>query len=50
MRPARDLSLQLLPMRHFADIIKRKSGYTSMGWINMVTINQSKNLLRQPNI
>ena len=39
---------QNLTPRHFADIIKQESGYTPMEWINMVTINQAKNLLRQP--
>ena len=39
---------QGLTPRHFSDIIKRESGYTPMEWINMVTINQAKNLLRQP--
>ena len=39
---------QSLTPRHFADIIKQESGYTPMEWINMVTINQAKNLLRQP--
>ena len=39
---------QSLTPRHFADIIKQESGYTQMEWINMVTINQAKNLLRQP--
>ena len=41
---------QGLTPRHFADIVKHESGYTPMEWINMVTINQAKNLLRQPNI
>ena len=41
---------QGLTPRHFADIVKRESGFTPMEWINMVTINQAKNLLRQPNI
>ena len=41
---------QALSPRHFADIVKRESNYTPMEWINMVTINQAKNLLRQPNI
>lgn len=41
---------QNLSSRHFADIVKQESGYTPMEWINMVTINQAKNLLRQPNI
>ncbi|MBQ8021026.1 MAG: helix-turn-helix transcriptional regulator, partial [Paludibacteraceae bacterium] len=41
---------QNLSSRHFADIIKQESGYTPMEWINMVTINQAKNLLRQRNI
>ena len=39
---------QNLSARHFADIIKQESHYTPMDWINMVTINQAKNLLRQP--
>ena len=39
---------QGLSPRHFADIIKQESGYTPMEWINMVTINQAKHLLRQP--
>ena len=39
---------QNLSARHFADIIKQESHYTPMEWINMVTINQAKNLLRQP--
>ena len=39
---------QHLSPRHFAAIIKEESGYTPMEWINMVTINQAKNLLRQP--
>ena len=39
---------QSLTPRHFADIIKQESGYTPMEWINMITINQAKNLLRQP--
>ena len=41
---------QGLTPRHFSDIVKRESGYTPMEWINMVTINQAKNLLRQPDI
>ena len=41
---------QALSPRHFADIVKRESGYTPMEWINMVTINQAKNLLHQPNV
>ena len=41
---------QSLTPRHFADIIKQESGYTPMEWINMVTINQAKNLLRQPDV
>ena len=41
---------QALSPRHVADIVKRESGFTPMEWINMVTINQAKNLLRQPNI
>ena len=41
---------QNLTPRHFADIIKHESNYTPMEWINMVTISQAKNLLRQPNI
>ncbi|MBP5722572.1 MAG: helix-turn-helix transcriptional regulator, partial [Bacteroidales bacterium] len=41
---------QVLTPRHFADIVKQESGYTPMEWINMVTINQAKNLLRQPHI
>lgn len=41
---------QNLTPRHFSDIVKQESGYTPMGWINMVTINQAKNLLRQPDI
>ena len=41
---------QGLSPRHFADIIKQESGYTPMEWINMVTINQAKYLLRQPDI
>ena len=41
---------QALTPRHFADIIKQESGYTPMEWINMVTINQAKHLLRQPNM
>ena len=41
---------QALSPRHFANIVKRESGFTPMEWINMVTINQAKNLLRQPNI
>ena len=41
---------QGLSPRHFADIIKQESGYTPMDWINMVTINQAKYLLRQPDI
>lgn len=43
-------SKQGLSPRHFADIIKHESEYTPMQWVNMVTINQAKNLLRQPNI
>ena len=43
-------SQQSLSARHFADIIKQESNYTPMEWINMVTISQAKNLLRQPNI
>ncbi len=39
---------QVLTPRHFANIIKQESGYTPMEWINMVTINQAKNLLRRP--
>ena len=34
--------------RQFADIIRKESGFTPMEWIGMVTINQAKNLLRQP--
>ena len=41
---------QNLSPRHFADIIKQESNYTPMEWINMVTISQAKNLLRQPNM
>ena len=41
---------QALTTRHFADIVKHETGYTPMEWINMVTINQAKNLLRQPDI
>lgn len=41
---------QNISARHFADIIKQESHYTPMEWINMVTINQAKNLLRQPNM
>lgn len=41
---------QALSPRHFANIVKRESGFTPMEWINMVTINQAKNLLRQPNV
>ena len=41
---------QALSPRHFANIVKRESGFTPMEWINMVTINHAKNLLRQPNI
>lgn len=41
---------QGLSPRHFADIIKQESGHTPMEWINLVTINQAKNLLRQPDI
>ena len=41
---------QGLSPRHFADIIKQESGYTPMEWINMVTINQAKNLLSQSNM
>ena len=41
---------QNLSVRHFAVIIKQESHYTPMDWINMVTINQAKNLLRQPNM
>ena len=41
---------QALSPRHFADIVKRESGHTPMEWINMVTINQAKNLLSQPNV
>lgn len=39
---------QNLTPRHFADIIKQESGHTPMEWINMITINQAKNLLRLP--
>ena len=41
---------QNLTPRHFADIIKHESNYTPMEWINMVTISQAKNLLRQPDM
>jgi len=41
---------QALTPRHFADIIKQESGYTPMEWINMITVNQAKNLLRQPDM
>ena len=41
---------QGLTSRHFADIIKHESGYTPMEWINMVTINHAKSLLRQPDL
>lgn len=34
--------------RHFADIIRKESGYTPMQWIGLVTINRAKNLLQQP--
>ena len=30
--------------------MKQETGYTPMEWINMVTINHAKNLLRQPNV
>ena len=41
---------QGLSPRHFADIIKQESGYTPMEWINMVTVNQARHLLRRPDI
>jgi len=41
---------QSLTPRHFADIIKQESSYTPMEWINMITVNQAKNLLRQPDM
>ena len=41
---------QSLTPRHFSDIVKQESGYTPMEWINMVTINQAKSLLRNPDI
>ena len=41
---------QNLTPRHFSDIIKQESGYTPMEWINMVTINQAKSILRNPDI
>ena len=39
---------QNLSSRHFADIIRQESHYSPMEWINMVTVNQAKNLLRRP--
>ena len=41
---------QGLTPRHFSDIVKKESGYTPMGWINMVTVNQAKSLLLQPDM
>lgn len=41
---------QGLTPRSFADIVKEETGCTPMEWINMVTINHAKLLLRQPNI
>ncbi|MBO6024761.1 MAG: AraC family transcriptional regulator [Bacteroidales bacterium] len=41
---------QAITPRHLSDIVKQETGYTPMDWINMVTINQAKNLLRQPKI
>ncbi|MBR5982853.1 MAG: helix-turn-helix transcriptional regulator [Bacteroidales bacterium] len=41
---------QHMSPRHFADIIKQESDYTPMEWINMVTVSQAKNLLRQPHM
>ena len=40
--------LQGLTPRHFSNIVKQESGHTPLEWISMVTINQAKNLLRQP--
>jgi AraC-like DNA-binding protein len=42
--------MQNLTPRHFSDIVKQESGYTPMEWINMVTVNQAKSLLRKPDI
>ena len=39
---------QGLSPRHFADIVKQESGHSPMEWINMVTVNQAKHLLRRP--
>jgi len=41
---------QHMSPRHFADIIKQESDYTPMEWINMITVSQAKNLLRQPHM
>ena len=41
---------QTITPRYLADIVKQETGYTPMEWINMVTINHAKNLLRQPNV
>ena len=41
---------QNLTPRHFSDIVKQESGCTPMEWINMVTINQAKSILRNPDI
>lgn len=41
---------QGVSQRYFSAIIKRESGYTPMEWINMITINQAKALLRKPNM
>lgn len=41
---------QHMSPRHFADIVKQESDYTPMEWINMVTVSQAKNLLRQPDM
>lgn len=42
--------LQGLTQRHFADIVKRQTGFAPMEWINMFTISQTKQMLHIPGI
>lgn len=41
---------QGLTPRHFADIVKRQTGFSPMEWINMYTISQAKQMLHIPGI
>ena len=41
---------QALSPRHFANIVKRESGFTPMEWIHLFTVGQAKHLLMNSNL